>query len=43
VSVTPGAQLVRPAVATFASFVESAFKRSCIDDDGPALLAASAA
>ena len=43
VSVTPGSQLVRPAVKIFADFVESALRRSYLNDDKPALAASSAA
>ena len=34
VAVTPGSQLVRPAVKIFASFIEAALQRTYINDDG---------
>jgi len=43
VTVTPGAQLVRPAVRMFAAFVEAALQRAHLNDDGDAGEAASAA
>lgn len=40
VGVTPGSQLVRPAVKIFASFLEAALQRGHINDDKPAASAA---